>query len=108
MIIEMESLDSVWEEIQYYGKNKYIGISEKAYRYLYDRVDQIKGPIKYEVCLTNQCNQNCIHCSNGLAYKHSNLTLESIKAILDYEPLLIVLTGGEPLLHPQFCSFVWK
>ncbi|MBD3197959.1 MAG: radical SAM protein [Candidatus Lokiarchaeota archaeon] len=51
--------------------------------------------------LTHKCKLNCIHCSSS--YIKSELTLDDIREILDrYNIDKIVLSGGEPLSHPQF------
>lgn len=102
----MENWDSVWREIQEHERKNEISASDKLYQYLNNRVNYIKGPLKYEVCLTSQCNQHCLHCSNGLINKTSIFNCESMKPILDQEPVMIVLTGGEPLLHPQINSLI--
>lgn len=60
--------------------------------------------------LTDSCNLQCLHCgSNASPKNHTYLPFESIKRLLDrvanaYCPsdIMICLTGGEPLLHPDF------
>ncbi len=65
-------------------------------------------PVKFAwIELTSKCNQNCLHCFMGTdlnAYRH----LDTIK-ICSYIDVLhsqgisqLVLTGGEPTLHPDF------
>lgn len=57
--------------------------------------------------ITNACNLNCIHCYNDSGHKiRDELTLtEFYKVINEMKNLgvlRITLSGGEPLLHPQF------
>lgn len=57
-MINVSDWDSVWNEIETYKKKRQIPISDRLFQYLNSRVTDIKGPLKYEVCLTNQCNQH--------------------------------------------------
>lgn len=61
--------------------------------------------------LTERCNNNCIHCCINLPADDAKalkeeMSLEEIKAILkqaaDLGCLTVRLTGGEPLLRPDF------
>ena len=61
---------------------------------------KIKSPTKIEVSITNKCNQQCIHCSNGNLNKADNyLSVNLFKTIMEKEPVLVVITGGEPFLN---------
>lgn len=63
--------------------------------------------------LTNRCQNNCIHCSSKNCLANDKIYDISMKEI---EPVVssalkagynrIVLSGGEPVLHPAFCSIV--
>lgn len=102
----METINSVWEEVQAYEAKRIWAESEQLYNYLSGKIDCIKGPLKYELCITNRCNQHCLHCSNGSAPKNELFDLKCIDEVLKQEPLWVVLTGGEPLLHPDVFSFI--
>ena len=57
--------------------------------------------------VTNRCNLRCKHCYNDSGAKRDNeLTFEEIKELIDnlanLGVLNVVLSGGEPLLHPHF------
>jgi len=61
--------------------------------------------------LTNRCNNNCVHCfinepANDQAAKEHELKTSEIKGIIDQMVdagvLFLTLTGGEPLLRPDF------
>ena len=94
-------IDSAWRKIREYEESAQTTKINQLFNYLRSQADFIKGPLKYEISLTDQCNQKCIHCSNGLSSANNVLRVETIKSILRMEPLLVVLTGGEPLLHPK-------
>lgn len=60
--------------------------------------------------LTDACNLSCLHCgSSACPQNQTYLSREAIKDVMDkvarkYSPrsIMICLTGGEPLLHPDF------
>lgn len=63
--------------------------------------------LKASWIITTKCNFNCIHCYLGCTsreYEHVNLK-DGRKIIDTFEKLgvkLVFISGGEPLLHPQF------
>ena len=64
--------------------------------------------------LTDCCNLNCIHCGSGCLGSNSNyLDLSLIKSVLesvakryDSRSIMICVTGGEPVLHPDFIRVI--
>ena len=64
--------------------------------------------------ITNQCQQNCIHCSTASnVYSKDMLSFQKIVDIIQQSVKLgirhISLSGGEPFLHPQFmyiCKYI--
>jgi len=61
--------------------------------------------------ITAMCNLNCIHCYNDSGKKKcSNLNLKTIKKAIDglkeRGVKILSLSGGEPLLNPDFASIV--
>ncbi|MBQ3544306.1 MAG: radical SAM protein [Lachnospiraceae bacterium] len=64
--------------------------------------------------MTNSCNLNCLHCGSGCGQKNyeyieTDILLKTLKQLAgDYNPqaIMICLTGGEPLLHPDFFKIV--
>jgi len=58
-----------------------------------------------ELQLTDRCNLRCRHCYLGEG-RHQDLSLELILKILkefeEVQGLRLLLSGGEPLLHPHF------
>ncbi len=60
--------------------------------------------------LTSKCNENCVHCFIPPELKHSSIDRNLMKNILkqcrEMEVLDIGFSGGEPMLHPNFCEFL--
>jgi MoaA/NifB/PqqE/SkfB family radical SAM enzyme len=58
--------------------------------------------ISFEI--TNACNLNCIHCLRDNSAKKQYLPIELFEKVLvqakSYGSQIIILTGGEPMLHP--------
>ena len=55
--------------------------------------------------LTDRCNLNCRHCGSRCTAQGQQLTPEEVARTLQSvktEQPMVCLTGGEPLLHPQF------
>lgn len=64
----------------------------------------IKQPIVINWLLSSQCNCKCVYCY-ATDVQDESLTKEQIennaKKILAQHPLAVVLSGGEPFLHPD-------
>ena len=55
--------------------------------------------------VTNRCNLNCKHCGSSCTSKGQFLTVNDVKKTIESvlpERPSICLTGGEPMLHPDF------
>jgi radical SAM protein with 4Fe4S-binding SPASM domain len=80
----------------------------------FDLWNQLEGkgiPVSFDLELTARCNNDCRHCYINLpaadrAARAGELTLDEIMAVADQAvemgALWCVLTGGEPLLRPDF------
>jgi len=70
------------------------------------------APLSINLDLTTACNYACDHCidwdilNSGMSYDHGQLraSLESMTA--GGLRSVILIGGGEPTVHPRFCSFV--
>lgn len=62
--------------------------------------------------LTDCCNMKCLHCGSSCEPRKSTFlsrsvierTLRSIVREYDPHDIMVCLTGGEPLLHPDLCA----
>ncbi len=58
--------------------------------------------------ITRRCNLHCVHCYSDSTAKHypGELTLQEMIDVIDdlagYEVPAILLSGGEPMMHPHF------
>ncbi|GGG07166.1 hypothetical protein GCM10010912_59780 [Paenibacillus albidus] len=56
--------------------------------------------------LTNNCNSKCMMCDYWKNYSHNYVSLEDVKVLLpqmlELKTQTVTLTGGEPLLHPNW------
>ncbi len=64
---------------------------------------ELKSPLRIDMALTYNCNNNCCHCYAGGPRKTKELSTEDWKKILakavDFEVPNVVFTGGESLLR---------
>ena len=62
--------------------------------------------------ITARCNYNCIHCFNAADNErlHAQMSMQQVEKLLDSAQAMgvqaMLLTGGEPLMHPQFFDIV--
>lgn len=72
----------------------------------------LKNPYlsNFQIELTSKCNERCIHCYIPHEYKNSNISEELyysvLKQLKEMGTLGVTLSGGEPLMHPNFKEFL--
>lgn len=94
------------EFIQYCLSENLITVSETPVRRKLAPYPSPIPSLRYlELQITDHCNLRCRHCyiADGL---HQDLSFEKIEKILkefeEIQGLRLLLSGGEPLLHPDF------
>ncbi len=87
-------------------------IGERATR-LFGRTRKERIPIAGGIELTHRCNLACVHCYVNLpaadrAAQRQEMTTEQVKRVIDEiveaGALFLTITGGEPLLRPDFAE----
>lgn len=62
--------------------------------------------------ITSKCNERCIHCyipnDNKVTNIEPNLFYDILKQCKNMRLLHLTLSGGEPMLHNNFCDFLRK
>lgn len=66
----------------------------------------------FQIELTSQCNERCLHCYIPHELKDGYIESDLFYNVLDQLEGLktwsITLSGGEPMLHPQFKEFLYE
>lgn len=64
----------------------------------------------FHIELTSKCNERCVHCyiphKNKTTDINESLMLNTLKQCKELGVLTVIFSGGEPMLHPQFCKFL--
>lgn len=68
--------------------------------------------VSVQIEVSNKCNERCIHCYIPHELKVTNIDENLFESILrqcqELGVLTLVLTGGEPMIHPNFVKFLKK
>lgn len=86
-------------------ENKVIKKSSEEYENIQNKIASFE--------MTHRCNLNCVHCcidADGIVSDKKDLTTTEAKAILDkivdWNPEIIMLSGGEPMLRKDFIELI--
>lgn len=79
-------------------------------RAIHARAERTRTPIYATLELTRRCNLRCAHCYNNLpadhSSRHNELSTDEVRRLIDemceMGSLWLLITGGEPLLRPDF------
>lgn len=56
--------------------------------------------------ITDKCTMGCSHCSENCTLLGEHMTMETFKDVFKFisaiNPMVVIVTGGEPTLHPNF------
>lgn len=56
--------------------------------------------------ITSRCNMTCEHCCYSCTEHGEDMTLETFRNAIEYNPDSVSLGGGEPTIHPLFWQFL--
>lgn len=68
---------------------------------VYDHLYNIQ-PLLVQIELTEACNLKCRFCYNSQKPRYNNKVFEMMDTLAEQGIMQLTLTGGEPLMHPQF------
>lgn len=75
-----------------------------------EKPDLPERPLQITFDITYRCNANCIHCYANASPRGVELdekrTLHIIDKIIEARPLVLILSGGEPILRPDIESIL--
>ena len=75
-----------------------------------EKPDLPERPLQITFDITYRCNANCIHCYANASSRGVELdekrTLNIIDKIIEARPLVLILSGGEPILRPDIESIL--
>ena len=100
------SQEKLIDSIVYKDVGKRFGTQEYLEQYF------LENPklLKFQVEITNVCNERCVHCYIPHAMKNFSMEPEMYYQILrevgEMGVVSFGISGGEPMLHPNFLDFV--
>lgn len=66
----------------------------------------------FHVELTSRCNERCVHCyiphEDKLLDMAPDTMLQALNQCKELNVMTIIFSGGEPMLHPQFCELLCR
>lgn len=66
--------------------------------------------VSVQIEISNTCNERCIHCyiphENKTTHLDIGLLKELLSACQDLGVITVLLTGGEPMMHPRFVEIL--
>lgn len=64
----------------------------------------------FHIELTSKCNERCVHCYIPHENKNTDidydLMIHALEQCRELGVLTVIFSGGEPMLHPNFCEFL--
>ena len=102
--------------IQHEAGNKSIGVDAinnstiTTQTFFEKRFGDNPFPVSVHIEIDSKCNERCIHCYIPHEYKNQVMApamfFDLIKQSQDLKIQHITISGGEPMLHPQFSDFL--
>ena len=87
-------------------------ISSTTQSFFEKRFGDTPFPVSVHIEIVSKCNERCIHCYIPHEYKNQVMEAAMFFNLLnqcqDLKIQHITISGGEPMLHPQFISFLRK
>jgi MoaA/NifB/PqqE/SkfB family radical SAM enzyme len=112
---------SLTEKIENFEVENFIDKFLKKYNDIFIKTDEkpekicVSGekgfyyPTEFHISLTNKCNLNCLHCYKNAGKQGDDIDSDALINFLKrFESKVpnITISGGEPLLHPNFSNLL--
>lgn len=85
-------------------------LEESSARFLGDYFKENPFLETFHIELTSKCNERCVHCYIPHEKKDTDISEDLMIDVLNQckkmGVLTVIFSGGEPMLHPQFCKFL--
>ena len=87
-------------------------ISSTTQAFFEKRFGDTPFPVSVHIEIVSKCNERCIHCYIPHEYKNqvmdAAMFFDLLNQCYNLKIQHITISGGEPMLHPQFISFLRK
>lgn len=78
--------------------------------YKINNIKKQKGSLTMIIHLTNACDMGCTHCLQRSTIDGEHMSIqtfvEAIKLVEELKPLMLLVSGGEPTMHPNFMDML--
>lgn len=85
-------------------------LEESSSQFLGDYFKHDPHLTSFHIELTSKCNERCVHCYIPHEKKDTDIDRELMLNVLrqcrDMGVITVIFSGGEPMLHPEFCKFL--
>ncbi len=93
-------------------KNEFIYSQKSTQDFLGEYFNDRPQLTSLHIEITSKCNEKCLHCyiphENKINNIEPNLFYEVLKQCKNMKLLHLTISGGEPMLHKNFCDFLRK
>ncbi len=98
------------QKVKYSHKKELVKINNTSQDFFYNHFAGMPQLSSVHIEITNKCNENCVHCyipqNDKKTEMESDLFYNVFKQCREMKVLHLTISGGEPMLHNDFCNFI--